>query len=453
MPTVIVPYKPRPQLKPYHATKKRFRALEIHRQMGKTVAALNQLIKTATTDPEVLAKERGITFDAKVLAEWRSTPRTCGYIAPFFSQAKSIAWDKLKFFAGAIPGTTVNEAELRVDFPGGGRVRLFGSDNLEALRGLTFWEVVLDEFQDHRPGQWREVILPTCIMRRAPITFIGTTKGKGNQMYQIRESHKDDPDWFTLRLPVTETGVIPLEVLEKEKALMTEAKFNQEYMLEPYASIEGSIFGKEMMWLQNEEHITHLEEETLADVDTYWDLGIADYLVVLFMQRVGREHRIIDCYYTNNTSLAEVVKVLSQKGYSYGTHYLPHDAKQRESITGMSREDFLKGKLQGNIHVVPRVAKIEDAIMAVKLHYKKLWINESLETLVEALYHYSMEYDDERKVWKNIPKHDWTSHFVSALEGWAMVETTRIHSEVVPSSYDTPIFIDQTHYAPDDVRL
>jgi len=35
-----------------------------------------------------------------------------------------------------IPGVEINESELRADFPNGGRVRLYGADNPDRLRGL-----------------------------------------------------------------------------------------------------------------------------------------------------------------------------------------------------------------------------------------------------------------------------------------------------------------------------
>lgn len=433
MTLVKIPYRPRTQLLSFHETLKRWRVLIIHRRFGKTVGLLNHLIKQATTDPEVLVKGRKVEYDDSKMKEWRSTPRLFAYIAPFYTQAKSIAWDLLKYYSAPIPGIVINESELRIDYPGGGRIRLFGSDNPNALRGMKFWEVALDEFSDHSPIAWQEVISPACFDLQAPITFAGTIKGK-DHLYALWEKNKTSDDWYTLYLPASVSKVLKPEFLEREKEVMSEAKFAQEYELEPYASIEGAIFGKEMEWLRKENRIVPLQYEELADVDTYWDLGINDYLVVFFMQKVGQEHRLIDCYFTHNTSLGEVTKVLAGKGYTYGTHYLPHDAKQRESILGMSREDFLKGKLQGMIEVVPRVKKKEDAIQSVRLHYKKLWIHSGLDTAIEALHHYSMEFDEERRVWKNVPLHDWTSHFADCLESWAIEETLRVRSETVPSS-------------------
>jgi phage terminase large subunit len=443
---ITIPYKPRELMESFHETQKRWRVLILHRRFGKTVAAINHLIKQANTPPEVLAKARGLKYDKMKLIEWEHTPRLFAYIAPFYTQAKSIAWDMLKYYSAPIPGIVINESELRIDYPGKGRIRLFGNDNPQSHRGLRFWECVLDEFQDHNPFSWEEVILPACFDTQAPITFIGTIKGK-DHLYRAWFDHKDNPEWFSVYLPASKSGVLDETFLAKEREIMSEAKFMQEYELEPYASIEGAIFGKEMAWLRAQNRITPLIHEELADVDTYWDLGISDYLVVLFFQRVGSEHRIIDCYFTHNTNLAEVAKVMAAKPYFYGTHYLPHDAKQREQTSGMSREDFLKDKLKGTIAVVPRVKQKEDAVQAVRFHYKKLWIHAELETLTEALSHYSMEFDEERRVWKNIPKHDWTSHFSDALMGWAVMETTRVRLETVPtfSHYTTG-----TYTPPDD---
>jgi hypothetical protein len=66
-----------------------------HRRAGKTVAALNGLIRTA------------LTCD-------KPNPR-CAYVAPYLGQAKAVAWDLLKRFTAPIPGASWNEAELRCE--------------------------------------------------------------------------------------------------------------------------------------------------------------------------------------------------------------------------------------------------------------------------------------------------------------------------------------------------
>jgi len=73
-------------------------------------------------------------------------------------------------------GTTANETELRVDYPGGAQVRLYGGRQPDALRGIYLDGVVLDEF-----ATWTRASGPrsSAGARRPPgwAVFIGTPKG------------------------------------------------------------------------------------------------------------------------------------------------------------------------------------------------------------------------------------------------------------------------------------
>ena len=112
-------YEPREQFLDLHNTGKRWAAIVAHRRAGKTVACVVRLIE-------------GV-FDAhmKGLRE----PRLA-YIAPTYTQAKDVAWSYAKEYGLRIPGAVPNESELRIDFPGGGRIRLYGAENYDRLRGL-----------------------------------------------------------------------------------------------------------------------------------------------------------------------------------------------------------------------------------------------------------------------------------------------------------------------------
>jgi len=132
---VVIPYRPRSVWLPYHQSEARWRVVVAHRRAGKTVAALNGLIRTALTCP-------------------RPNPR-CAYVAPYLGQAKAVAWAHLKRFTAPIPGVSWKEAELSCDLPNGGRIRLFGADNPDALRGLYLDDVDCDEF-----GETAHTMLP-----------------------------------------------------------------------------------------------------------------------------------------------------------------------------------------------------------------------------------------------------------------------------------------------------
>jgi len=91
------------------------------------------------------------------------------YVAPYYAQAKDVAWGYLKRYASKVPRVSVNEAELRVDFPTGNRVRLYGADNYDRMRGVYFDGVVLDEYGDMDPRAWSEVIRPALADRNGGI--------------------------------------------------------------------------------------------------------------------------------------------------------------------------------------------------------------------------------------------------------------------------------------------
>ena len=128
------------------------------------------------------------------------------YIAPYYSQAKAIAWDYLKRYSAPL-GAKISEAELSVELRNGNRVRLFGADNPDALRGIYFDGVVLDEYGDQRPTVWGEIIRPLLTDRKGWATFIGTPKGR-NHFFDIREQARTSEDWLYLELRASETGAL-----------------------------------------------------------------------------------------------------------------------------------------------------------------------------------------------------------------------------------------------------
>ena len=129
-----IPYKPREhQLAIHQATDNhRFTVAVCHRRFGKTVAAINEIIKAA------------LNCD-------REAPRYA-YIAPTYTQAKRVAWDYLLKYTEPLE-SKANIAELRVDF-WGRRISLYGADNPDSLRGIYLDGVVLDEVGDMNPKIW-----------------------------------------------------------------------------------------------------------------------------------------------------------------------------------------------------------------------------------------------------------------------------------------------------------
>ncbi len=184
---VTLPYAPRPAFAAFHERRERFAVLVCHRRAGKTVATVNDLIRRAVECT-------------------RPAPRYA-YIAPLFRQAKDIAWDYLKRYTAPIPGRVVNEGERRIYLPGERRIRLYGADNPDTLRGLYLDGVVIDEPAQMKPALWQEVLRPALADRGGFAVFIGTPKGR-NWFYDLYRRAEKDGSWFTLSLPASRSAIL-----------------------------------------------------------------------------------------------------------------------------------------------------------------------------------------------------------------------------------------------------
>ena len=139
-----------------------------------------------------------------------------------------IAWDLLKHLTRQLPGTKINEAELRVDLTGDRRIQIFGADNPDALRGLYLDGAVFDEYGQMRPRMWSEVVRPALADREGWATFIGTPMGK-NHFYDLYQEAQGQAGWHTAMYPVALTQVIAEAELASARATMAPEQYAQEF--------------------------------------------------------------------------------------------------------------------------------------------------------------------------------------------------------------------------------
>lgn len=393
MPSITIPYRPRPQFQQLHDRAQRWAIGVAHRRAGKTVACINDLIRAA-----MICTQREPRF---------------AYVAPYFSQAKDIAWGYLKHYTAPIPGVTANESELRVDLPNGGRVRLYGADNYERLRGIYLDGVVMDEYGDMDPRAWQEVIRASLADRHGWAIFIGTPKGM-NHFAEQWERAQRDPDWFSLRLKASETGLIPTQELADARKEMSEDQYLAEFECSFEASVVGSYWGREMQTADAEGRISRVPYQPEIPVDTAWDLGINDATAIWFTQNAGREVHVIDYYENAGEGLPHYAGELQRRGYVYGRHVAPHDIRVRELGSGKSRLETAQA-LGIRFEVAPDIG-LMDGIDATRAFLHRCWFDrEKTETGRLALVSYHKTWDEKRKTFLNQPYHDWSEHGASAF--------------------------------------
>lgn len=400
-------YAPRRLLIPYHERAQRWACLVCHRRFGKTVGVLNDQIR------------RGITLNRPDIR--------MGYIAPYRGQAKEVAWSYLKKFSQPLWAKEPSESELSVYLLNGARLRLYGGDNPDAIRGGYFDDVVMDEMADQRPGLWANVVRPMLADRNGSATFIGSSKGK-NEFYDIHRRAQGDPqNWYSLLMPASKSGIVPQAELDAMLLEMGADRYMQEMECSFDAAILGAFYAEEIKRATDQNRIRQLFPDRALRVHTAWDLGYRDSSAVWFIQCLGQERRIIDYYETSGVALDHYVEILEQKkrsktnpdGYLYGNHYFPHDIAVHELTTGQSRKDTLEG-LGVEVTVVPQHAVL-DGINAVRRMLDRSFIDPfKCERGFEAIKNYRREYDERLKDWKSKPHHDWASHSADALRIFAV---------------------------------
>ncbi|GAB7023768.1 hypothetical protein JCM12178A_23260 [Salidesulfovibrio brasiliensis] len=380
----------------------RFSVLVCHRRFGKTVLSVNRLIQEARRT---------------TLPDWRGA-----YIAPLYKQAKAVVWDHLKHFCGlGLDGCDVkfNESELRADFASGARIRLFGAENPDSLRGLYLDAVVFDEVAQMPYRIWSEVVRPALSDRKGWGMFIGTPQGK-NALYELWKRAQLDDEWYAAMFRASETGVLDDAELQAARREMSPEEYEQEFECSFTAAIRGAYFGGLMADTERDGRIGAVPVDPVMPVHTAWDLGMSDSTAIWFVQAgPGGEFRAVDYYEATGQGLDHYAKVLDGKGYKYGRHIAPHDIRVRELGTGRSRLETAL-KLGIRFDICPNIP-VQDGINAVRQVLPRFRFDAArCEAGIDALRHYRREFNERVGDFTPRPVHDWTSHAVDAFRYFAV---------------------------------
>lgn len=399
MSDIALGYEPRDAFVPFHTRRQRWSCLVAHRRAGKTVATVADVVDYA-------------------LRCEKPDPRF-GYVAPTYTQAKDVAWLYLKRFTASLPGVEQRESDLSVVLPNGARIRLYGADNYDRMRGLYFDGLVADEYGDMDPRAWPEVLRPALSDRAGWAVFIGTPKGS-NHFRDVWDKAQGDPEWFTLMLKASETGLLPDAELADIRKTLTDDQYAQELECSFDAAVIGAYYAADFHWLDKEKRIRHVPWDPKLPVHTAWDLGIGDQTVIWCFQSVGDEVRLIDFVRNSGVALGWYVNALRERPYTWGTDLLPHDAEPKRLQTGESVQDTLRNLGRPNSVIVP-MHNVYDGINATRTLLRRIWIDaEKCKDGIPALRQYRREWDEKRKVFKEHPLHDWTSDIADALRYLAM---------------------------------
>lgn len=398
-------YHPRPWQKILHRAKQRFKMLILHRRAGKTVGVVNDLLDLALQCP-------------------LKNPQYA-YLAPTYSQAKKIAWQYFRDFAGVMPGVQFNEQELKITIPRSNMkldgeskgdkivIYLLGTDNYNTIRGIYLDGAVLDEFADMNPEVWSKVIRPALSDRQGWAIVIGTARP--GHMHKFYQNVKNNPLWFVYVLKASESGILPQHELDAAKLEMGEEAYLQEYECEFETNQEANYFLRYVLDLEKQGRARSPLYDAALPVQVFFDLGIGDSTAICFRQVLGNEHRIIDYYEASGQGIDHYAKLLQSKRYYYNRVVLPHDAKAKQLGTGKTIQESMETYFRGIVEIQPRQS-ISDRINAIRVYLNSVYIdNVMCERLLECLKAYKRKWDANNQIYSDSPVHDWSSHGVDSF--------------------------------------
>jgi hypothetical protein len=356
------------------------------------------------------------------------------HMLPTYKQGRAIVWNGVtrdgRKFLSHFPRELVaseNQTEMRVTFKNGSIYQVVGTDNINLLVGTNPVGVVFSEYSLHDPGAW-DYIRPILAENGGWALFIYTARGK-NHGWHLLEMARKNRAWFSEVL-VAGSGptstrrpdgspVVTDEIIQAERdSNMPEEMIQQEFFCSFEAPMVGAYYSKQMSDMLAQDRICSVPWEPRLPVETAWDLGVDDATSIWFIQRYGMEFRAIDYYENSGEGLAHYAKVLKERPYAYGRHHAPHDIEVREFSSGRSRIEA--GRSMGIKFTTVQRHEVEDGIEAVRNLLPSFWMDAGkCERAINGLREYRKEWDDDRKVFRATPLHNWASHPADAMRIFA----------------------------------
>lgn len=384
-----------------------------HRRAGKDTTVWNMLIYKA-------AERVGLYF----------------YCFPTYAQGRKIIWEgmtsggrRMMDFIPAELVEHVNNTEMKITLKNGSIVQIVGVDNYDRLMGTNPVGLIFSEYSIQNPKGW-ELMRPILAENGGWALFVYTPRGR-NHGYALWQAAQRNPDaWFTSILTVDQTRrpngepvISDAAIQEERDAGMTDELIRQEFYCSFDTAVNGAYYGKQLATAYEEGRICRIPIEPLLPVQTWWDIGMDDATAIWFVQTIGNEVRVVDYHEDSGESLPHYLSELTawrqKHDVVFARHVGPHDFRVRELMSGQSRRSGAR-KLGYNFALAPRVSVIE-GIDAVRRMFPRLWFDgQRCAQGLAALAEYTKEWDDETKVFRNNPLHNWTCHGADALRTGAI---------------------------------
>ena len=234
----------------------RFRVMMCGRRFGKSLISQNISIENGLNNKKV------------------------AYITPTYQLGKTFFQEICKVLPEKI--YKKNETDLTINFITGGQIRFFTGERLDALRGLKFHLVIIDEasYIANLQDGWLNSIRPTLTDYKGLAIFLSTPRGK-NFFYSLYMKG-GEPDWEAFKFTTYDNPHIDPTEIDAAKFQLPNVVFEQEYMANPMENA-ANPFGSE--------HINACVKDGIAGKAEYYGIDLAksvDWTVIIGLDKLGQ---------------------------------------------------------------------------------------------------------------------------------------------------------------------
>jgi len=234
----------------------RFRVMMCGRRFGKSLISQNISIENGLANKKV------------------------AYITPTYQLGKTFFQEICKILPEKV--YKKNESDLTISFITGGQIRFFTGERFDALRGLKFHLVIIDEasYIANLQEGWLNSIRPTLTDYKGLAIFLSTPRGK-NFFYSLYMKG-GEPDWESFKFTTYDNPHIDPSEVDAAKFQLPNVVFEQEYMANPMENA-ANPFGSE--------HINACVKDGIAGKAEYYGIDLAksvDWTVIIGLDKLGQ---------------------------------------------------------------------------------------------------------------------------------------------------------------------
>ncbi len=243
------------------------------------------------------------------------------------------------------------------------------------------------------------------------------------------------PDCISVLMNYTDNPWFP-QVLEQERqhaeVTMRPEDYNHTWLGQCKPAVEGAIYFEAMSATVAAGRIREVPHDASLKTHVIFDLGMADSMTLILVQKVASEIRAIHYIEGNQRILADYSAELrglrlDDQPMNWGSIYLPHDGFHTRHQTGKDDATILRG-LGWDVQATPNV-HVNSGIDRAREIFPRIYFNETrTKRLVECLKRYRWNISAKTGEAAH-PLHDEFSHGADAFRYLALVADSLSNDE------------------------